>query len=548
MNSAILDYQQDANLNLDNILNEVKTNKQYGDIKWNYDNNSKEKSQHEKSLIEQIERKLIENNEAFSRYPSDYIHCLMSLDSFFEHFKGTTRVFNNENWKILDQFSEYASNQTRDKLYSAYLYVNDEKQQLVLAYSGTIFNIPALFQINTTLNNQIESVILNQIIPQLVKCYEMTLQANKIAKSKNYYLSFTGYSNGGWLAEYSYYFSIRYFDNFKTKAVLFDGPGILQNANDNFFNTSSYFDNEFDPQNFNIVNYLTTPHFSNSINKHNGTTYRIFLDDKKNQDMKRAFFDSIKNKFPQIYNCLITSRFFLEGLLSILDFKRLELIKDLFDPITGVPDYYEKMSKFPMIRVKFSDSFQESFRNISKQPIKTLVQLIPLSNLIKSPACFILEQLFFNISDGLMKNMAPGIHVFAAILTQLINENVNLNKFDVPLFEKKVSSNTYPEKEENLNQNFDLLKIANKDDVYLDIKNQCSLLLSSFYETDPYSDKYKSKLNIKNDVKNIDWCLNRLKQTNLDPDKPSKLANFQLNKLKSYYTIKSGNEKDVKIL
>jgi Holliday junction resolvasome RuvABC endonuclease subunit len=59
MNSVILDYQQDANLNLDklnNILNEVKSNKQYGDIKWNNDHKLKEKSQHEKSLIEQIER------------------------------------------------------------------------------------------------------------------------------------------------------------------------------------------------------------------------------------------------------------------------------------------------------------------------------------------------------------------------------------------------------------------------------------------------------------------------------------------------------------
>ena len=84
------------------------------------------------------------------------------------------------------------------------------------------------------------------------------------------FLSFTGFTNGAWLAEHSLYYAHKDFDHKKSKAVLFDSPGMCGTEQDNF-----------SLEDMNVINYLTAPCFANSCNKHVGAVYRLFVNQEK---------------------------------------------------------------------------------------------------------------------------------------------------------------------------------------------------------------------------------------------------------------------------
>ena len=84
------------------ILEEVKMNNFYGDIKWPSDLPTENEDINRK--VKQVEKQLKKNNKQFSRYPTDYMHALICqhiTDNKFERGAQNDQVtLNEEDWKI----------------------------------------------------------------------------------------------------------------------------------------------------------------------------------------------------------------------------------------------------------------------------------------------------------------------------------------------------------------------------------------------------------------------------------------------------------------
>ena len=72
---------------LEEILKECKQNVYLGGIEQPDEALSWLTGAPEQKLTKQIESQLIENNRNYSRYPSDYIHALMSMHAFNKDLK-----------------------------------------------------------------------------------------------------------------------------------------------------------------------------------------------------------------------------------------------------------------------------------------------------------------------------------------------------------------------------------------------------------------------------------------------------------------------------
>ena len=65
------------------------------------------------------------------------------------------------------------------------LYVNESRKQLVLAHKSIEADWKSFFSSVGGLNNTLDGIVQNKIVPQLYACYEMTRKANKIAQELN---------------------------------------------------------------------------------------------------------------------------------------------------------------------------------------------------------------------------------------------------------------------------------------------------------------------------------------------------------------------------
>ena len=158
---------------LEEILKKVEQIKFYGDIKWPINHKSSK-------LVEDIETKLEENNNEFTRFPSDFIHAKMSKHVYdFEKLKeGQIAHFNNEPWKVLKIFTKYTGiigeantitiGANRVYVYVAVLYMNESRKQLVLASKGIEASIfKSHISSHDALSNSLKGILCNETIPQL---------------------------------------------------------------------------------------------------------------------------------------------------------------------------------------------------------------------------------------------------------------------------------------------------------------------------------------------------------------------------------------------
>jgi hypothetical protein len=179
--------------------------------------------------IEQIENVIGENNLTASRYPSDLIHALLCKHASSNVFKrkdkhekkeiqvpvdhlkpGDAVQLKNQNkfneaneWTILDVYDVstglIGEGKTLDgqlnrvQICLGILYVNESRKQLVLAHKSIQADWKSFFSSVGGLNNTLDGIIRNKIVPQLYACYEMTRKANKIAAELKCFLSFTIY-------------------------------------------------------------------------------------------------------------------------------------------------------------------------------------------------------------------------------------------------------------------------------------------------------------------------------------------------------------------
>ena len=113
-----------------------------------------------------------------------------------------------------------------------------------------------------------------------LKCFIVTDECIEIAIKNNCFLSFTGFANGAWLAEHSLYYAHKYFKHLKSKAVLFDSPGMVKTEKELESTGIISKEKKFSLKDMNVVNYLTAPCFANSCNQHVGIVYRLFVDEE----------------------------------------------------------------------------------------------------------------------------------------------------------------------------------------------------------------------------------------------------------------------------
>ena len=237
-------------------------------------------------LIHNIETNIIKNNDEFARFPSDYIHALMCYDVYrnFDIEKENKVKFGHDFWKVIDLF-EYPNvdvkNMKKSSIYFAVLYLNKCKKQLVLAHRGFSLNLKTLFADNGEIKKNIKTVLVKSTLPQLIKCFESTQKVINIAKKNQYFLSFTGYSNGAWLSEHAFNFSRNDKSLLDTKAVLFESPGLACEIDDQ-------------NKNLNIINYLISPNMLNTSNSHSGRVFRLFLNNDETIDNKQLKFNDLQ--------------------------------------------------------------------------------------------------------------------------------------------------------------------------------------------------------------------------------------------------------------
>ena len=162
---------------LKNILDEVKHNKFYGDIKWPEVHKNSE-------LVDKIESQLKANNNEFTRFPSDSIHAQMSKHVYKEdltekhivYFKFSSSHY--EPWRVKRIFEIKTSIIGKGKrsevvVYAAVLYMNESRKQLVLATKGIEASIfKSHISSHDALTNSLKGILCDETIPQLYQVSE----------------------------------------------------------------------------------------------------------------------------------------------------------------------------------------------------------------------------------------------------------------------------------------------------------------------------------------------------------------------------------------
>ncbi len=192
----------------------------------------------------------------------------------------------------------------------------------------------------------------------------MTKSCVNIARREDCYLSFTGFSNGAWLAEHSLYYAHEDFKHAKSKAILFDSPGMCKT--------------EQELKEMNVVNYLTAPCFANSCNRHAGAMYRLFLDQEKFNKLNyipqiiQRFkeFPLLRRLVKKLENALKNYEFFFIGLANMFFHSHIDLIVELFEEKTGKPKYCERVIKWPIVKLSFDKSFGADLSGFIQNNVK----------------------------------------------------------------------------------------------------------------------------------------------------------------------------------
>jgi hypothetical protein len=341
ISQPIIDIQADRkdftqqNLSLENLqqLNkEVENNAFIGHIIWG----TLPSGEQAHKLRSKIEQKVIKNNQAYKRYPNDFIHALLSLNAYeTSHQINTNLVFGSADHKHYEQYLiQWKINEVHDYpefgRYYAVSYTNTQTRQLVLAHRGTTFEWMDLFNTESPSKTNLTGVLAGDIVAQQKLVYSVTKRVAEYARDNHYHFSTTGHSLGAWLAEISVYYSVFEFKH-PTKAVTFDSPGSIKMVD--FGPNILTHENTRDIKHLEITTYLSAPNFVNTCHRHIGQVYQLYPDYEKE---KWRISKVILPKY--------------EALWSIFGHS-LTLLLATFDPITGKPprDKITRMARWPVI-------------------------------------------------------------------------------------------------------------------------------------------------------------------------------------------------------
>lgn len=475
------------------LKEELDKSKRPGDIVWT---DSFKSNSEEFTLQREIEDILIGNNLEYERFPSDYTHGLLCLN-FYE-------VQTIEDWTV-EMERENLYKNTKIVLSKSRVYVNKLQKKMVVAYSGFL---PDMFQFLTDSGDHeadFKSIISTQIIPQLTDCFELVSEASSKANSEEFNLSFTGFSSGAWLAEYSLYFYHKYLNFPNSKAVLFQSPGsigvsmVKEEAKREHLTKDSSLKNivDFDFNELDIINYLDSPSLANGLSQvQSGTVIRLLTpsDDKEEESvenmLKNLLVRGARYPGPMIYNRIESNRFLVRGLYALIFGK--EVLKKMIGSIANESiESMEKVVKWPQI--KFDSAIKLNLKTDEKE------------------TDFITE--FIQNSDELLRNKCiPSIYFVFTVLYKYAKKSIDL-QCD--------------------------FKSANLFD--LTIKDKVSRKQESLeYET-IYYNKYKEELDAEPALWSATWYLTKLKKNSIYTYCASRIQGHCLRSIKDLYTIEEQN-------
>lgn len=301
-------------------------------------------------LRNNIEQKVMQNNAKYQRYPSDFVHGLLSAHAYqIVDQDGIDVTFADEKHSSYEPY--FAKWLLKYKRYEPYLatwrvnsvhylpeygdyyaasYFNTDTRQLVLAHRGTPASIDSalssLFKTNSPLKTDIDGVLKGEIVDQQKAAYDVTQAVANFAKENNYHFSTTGHSLGAWLTEFSLYYSVFNF-NIPAKAVTFDSPGsiAMEDSHSTIFNHLE----TRDIRDLDITTYLSDPNFVNTCHLHFGNVYRLYP--------RCSALDHAKQKGTIFAGFLSLFAHDLAGLIAT------------FDPTTGKPKKFDYVAKWPLM-------------------------------------------------------------------------------------------------------------------------------------------------------------------------------------------------------
>jgi hypothetical protein len=284
-------------------------------------------------LRNKIEQQVIKNNQAYKRYPTDFIHSLLSLHVYQDVKPNTPVTFTEPDYQDYAQYlSQWRVNTVHDLpefgRYYAVSYNNDEARQLVLAHRGTTATWKDCLNTDSPIKTDLIGVLAGEIVAQQKAEYGVTKSVAEYAKANHYHFSTTGHSLGAWLAEISVYYSVFEFKQ-PSKAVTFDSPGSIKM--ESFHRNILNHDNARDIKNLEIVTYLSDPNFVNTCNRHIGQVYRLYPDYEKD--------------LPPISKKILPN---YKAVWSLWGHALVPFLKE-FDPVTGQPPQADLMTRWPVI-------------------------------------------------------------------------------------------------------------------------------------------------------------------------------------------------------
>ena len=479
----------------------------------------------------------------FVKFPSDLVHLLMCQDVYKDYhekkYESKEKItFNGEDWTVNNIYNQKTKILEMCK-FKAVVYTNEARRQMVVAFKGLEPKLSDIFNKEGGLTNNLEAIFLKGTTAQLVKCFQVTEVSCRYAQNRNYNLSFTGFSNGAWLAEHAINFIPHIVDEefkaSKVKAVLFDSHGIVKE--DKKREDGSKF---WDLSN-NITCYLSNPNFANSCNIHHGNVYRIFIDyETVNFDQEEKILAEIQNAVLKARNLLgylknkinfcgigdtagnainnaITTgaetfdgiinnktfikniKFFLGGLKSLFSKDIIDKFILEFDVKTGKPKYYEKVIVWPLVKVNLNKDYKKNFEKMIQKPISTLVGFIPYPEHIKIPAEIVLNIIFSKFVNTVTEHLLPGAHFIINILYEFWEENIDFSILDSKSFNIRIKDGI-----DKINDFYIEAGTQKAMSNQLDMKSICR------YKTETI-DENKRKL--KPLYPNIDWYLFHLKKS-----------------------------------
>ncbi|CAF0947471.1 unnamed protein product [Brachionus calyciflorus] len=303
-------------------------------VKWNTKNKN----------IYSIEKLIARNLIKFRRYPSDYVHGLLSKHvNFISQFSKNEQVFfkkipdidKNEclnrdrmlrDWSLEDIYTDQSL-----ESYKGALYINKKQRQVVLASKGNDTFLEFLSVENSSVNTNIETVLIDNLIKPISHAFKLAEKIyNKWVLKEKYNLSFTGHSLGGWYASMQC-FHLQYdkkIDN--VKAVVFDSPGI---SFENFSNNPDFLSTNFKLNSLNIITYLSMPNVINTCNFHCGKKSYLFkLDESVTGIVSNPYHDTILG-------------YYLPCHIFNLEHHKLDTMLEYFDSQTGEFKNYDNVKE-----------------------------------------------------------------------------------------------------------------------------------------------------------------------------------------------------------